>query len=233
MTALEAGLAVVVDLLVAPFHLPPARGLLLVAWAGLFFVHAPLAIRRNHAVITAVETRAVEPLDQLLRKGETSKEVYVLRRLQAERGMAVLGSDTSGTEVTPMPEVRTADATLYCEVDGEGEPVTVLAHGLTNNRNELAAFTSLVPGTKVRFDFRGHGFSRGRPRYGRLPADVRTTNAAVQSGAVVALTLEDRAGAVSLQHGWVSHDLSALATPIVGSTWALATAGRWLSRWTA
>ena len=29
-----------------------------------------------------METRAVEPLDQLLRKGETSKEVYVLRRLQ-------------------------------------------------------------------------------------------------------------------------------------------------------
>src|SRR6185503_6850146 len=31
-----------------------------------------------------LETRAVEPLDQLLRKGETSKEVYVLRRLQGE-----------------------------------------------------------------------------------------------------------------------------------------------------
>ncbi|MGN9892162.1 histidine--tRNA ligase [Micromonospora sp. L31] len=30
-----------------------------------------------------LETRSVEPLDQLLRKGETSKEVYVLRRLQA------------------------------------------------------------------------------------------------------------------------------------------------------
>ncbi len=29
-----------------------------------------------------LETRAVEPLDQLLRKGETSKEVYVLKRLQ-------------------------------------------------------------------------------------------------------------------------------------------------------
>ena len=29
-----------------------------------------------------IETRAVEPMDQLLRKGETSKEVYVLRRLQ-------------------------------------------------------------------------------------------------------------------------------------------------------
>ena len=31
-----------------------------------------------------LETRAVEPLDQLLRKGETSKEVYVLRRLHAD-----------------------------------------------------------------------------------------------------------------------------------------------------
>jgi histidyl-tRNA synthetase len=33
-----------------------------------------------------LETRAVEPLDQLLRKGETSKEVYLLRRLQDEGG---------------------------------------------------------------------------------------------------------------------------------------------------
>jgi histidyl-tRNA synthetase len=31
-----------------------------------------------------LETRAVEPLEQLLRKGEIDKEVYVLRRLQAE-----------------------------------------------------------------------------------------------------------------------------------------------------
>src|SRR3982751_2796624 len=33
---------------------------------------------------TPVETRAVEPLDQLLRKGETDKEIYLLRRLQAD-----------------------------------------------------------------------------------------------------------------------------------------------------
>jgi len=58
-----------------------------------------------------------------------------------------------------VPEVRNDDATLFCEVEGEGQPVTVFAHGLTNNRNELAAFTPLVPGTKVRFDFRGHGRS--------------------------------------------------------------------------
>jgi histidyl-tRNA synthetase len=30
----------------------------------------------------SLETRAIEPLDQLLRKGDTSKEVYVLKRLQ-------------------------------------------------------------------------------------------------------------------------------------------------------
>jgi histidyl-tRNA synthetase len=35
-----------------------------------------------------LHTRAVEPLDQLLRKGETSKEVYLLRRLQAESDQA-------------------------------------------------------------------------------------------------------------------------------------------------
>src|SRR5918997_1787650 len=31
-----------------------------------------------------IETRSVEPLDQLLAKGETDKEIYTLRRLQAE-----------------------------------------------------------------------------------------------------------------------------------------------------
>ncbi|MEO6472967.1 MAG: histidine--tRNA ligase [Aeromicrobium sp.] len=34
----------------------------------------------------SIETRAAEPLDELLRKGEIDKEVYVLRRLQAESG---------------------------------------------------------------------------------------------------------------------------------------------------
>jgi histidyl-tRNA synthetase len=38
-----------------------------------------------------IETRAVEPLDQLLRKGETSNEVYVLRRLQADEQQADAG----------------------------------------------------------------------------------------------------------------------------------------------
>jgi histidyl-tRNA synthetase len=39
----------------------------------------------------SVETRAVEPLEQLLSKGETSKEVYLLRRMQA-------GQDQGGAD---------------------------------------------------------------------------------------------------------------------------------------
>lgn len=35
-----------------------------------------------------IETRAVEPLDQLARKGEIEKEIYVVRRLHAEAGDA-------------------------------------------------------------------------------------------------------------------------------------------------
>ena len=40
-----------------------------------------------------IETRAVEPLEQLLSKGETSKEVYLLRRLHetSEQGHAGIG----------------------------------------------------------------------------------------------------------------------------------------------
>ena len=43
-------------------------------------------IRRTFELygFASLETRAVEPLDRLLRKGETSKEVYLLRRLQED-----------------------------------------------------------------------------------------------------------------------------------------------------
>src|SRR3954470_19278577 len=36
--------------------------------------------------ISSIETRAVEPLEQLLSKGEVDKEVYVVRRLHADAG---------------------------------------------------------------------------------------------------------------------------------------------------
>jgi histidyl-tRNA synthetase len=53
------------------------------------------SIRRTFELhgFASLETRSVEPLDQLLRKGEVDKEVYVLRRLHAgdDEGDAGLG----------------------------------------------------------------------------------------------------------------------------------------------
>src|SRR3954466_11133712 len=45
---------------------------------------------------TPLETRAVEPLETLLSKGETSKEVYLLRRLQEETEAAASADDQLG-----------------------------------------------------------------------------------------------------------------------------------------
>src|SRR5207245_10481269 len=72
------------------------------------------------------------------------------------------GSHPSGGRA--VAELVTEDATLHVEVDGEGEPVTLLAHGLTNSCRELAQLTPLIPGTKVRFCFRGHGHSSSPER---------------------------------------------------------------------
>jgi histidyl-tRNA synthetase len=44
----------------------------------------------------SVETRSVEPLDQLLRKGETDKEIYVLRRLHADEDSATGNGGDAG-----------------------------------------------------------------------------------------------------------------------------------------
>jgi 3-oxoadipate enol-lactonase len=96
-----------------------------------------------------------------------------------------------------VPEVHIDDAVLYVEVDGEGEPVTVVAHGLANNRNELAALTPLVPGTTVRFDFRGHGRSSA-PETGYAFADFARDLDAVATayGATRAIGTSLGAGAI-------------------------------------
>ncbi|HEY7399332.1 MAG TPA: alpha/beta fold hydrolase [Actinomycetota bacterium] len=96
-----------------------------------------------------------------------------------------------------MPEIQTEDAVLHVEIDGEGEPVTVLAHGLTNSCNELAAFTPMVPGTKVRFCFRGHGHS-STPASGYRFADfARDLDAVAASfGATRAVGTSLGAGAI-------------------------------------
>lgn len=52
---------------------------------------------------------------------------------------------------------------LAVEVIGEGEPVSLVAHGITQSRFELSLLAPFIPGTKVLFDFRGHGESEAAP----------------------------------------------------------------------
>jgi 3-oxoadipate enol-lactonase len=97
-----------------------------------------------------------------------------------------------------VPEVVTEEATLHVEIDGEGDPVTVLAHGLTNSCRELAPLTPMVPGTKVRFCFRGHGHSSS-PQRGYRFADFARDLVAVADayGAVNACGTSLGAGALA------------------------------------
>ena len=100
-----------------------------------------------------------------------------------------------------MPEVISRDGTrLHVEVEGEGEPVTVFAHGLTNSCMELAAFTPMAPGTKVRFCFRGHAHSAtpeaGHYRFADFADDLDVVAAAY--GAT-------RAVGTSLGQGAITH----------------------------
>jgi pimeloyl-ACP methyl ester carboxylesterase len=96
-----------------------------------------------------------------------------------------------------VPEIVTEDAVLHVEVDGEGDPVSVLAHGLTNSCRELAMLTPLVPGTKVRFCFRGHGHSSSPERGYRFADFARDLDAvAAEYGAQIAFGTSLGAGAI-------------------------------------
>src|SRR3989441_2305355 len=98
----------------------------------------------------------------------------------------------------PVPELVTSDVTLHVEVDGEGDPVIVLAHGLTNSCRELATLTGFVPGTKVRFCFRGHGHSSSPQRGYRFVDFARDVEAVADSyRAEVAFGTSLGAGAIA------------------------------------
>jgi pimeloyl-ACP methyl ester carboxylesterase len=99
-------------------------------------------------------------------------------------------------------QIATADADLHVELDGGGDPVTVLAHGLTNSCRELAVFTPMLPGTKVRFCFRGHGHS-STPESGYRFADF-----ARDLDAVAAAFGATRAVGTSLGAGAICHLLA-------------------------
>jgi len=55
------------------------------------------------------------------------------------------------------------DCGLWVEVVGSGSPVTVFAHGVTSSIAELEPLATRAPGTRVLFDFRGHGHSESPP----------------------------------------------------------------------
>ncbi|HTG48145.1 MAG TPA: alpha/beta hydrolase [Actinomycetota bacterium] len=100
-----------------------------------------------------------------------------------------------------MPEVIARDGVrLHVEVDGEGPPVTVFAHGLTNSCAELSAFTPAAPGTKVRFCFRGHGHSDVPP-----PGSSRFVDFAGDVDAVARAYGATRAVGTSLGAGAITH----------------------------
>lgn len=97
-----------------------------------------------------------------------------------------------------MPEVVTGDAVLHVEADGDGEPVTILAHGLGNSCRELATVTPFVQGTKVRFCFRGHGHSSSPERGYRFADFARDLDAvAAAYDARVAVGTSLGAGAIA------------------------------------
>ena len=100
-----------------------------------------------------------------------------------------------------MTEVSAPDGTrLHTVVEGEGEPVTVFAHGLTNSCVELAAFTPMLAGTKIRFCFRGHAHS-GTPEAGHY----RFQDFASDVDAVATRYGATRAVGTSLGQGAITH----------------------------
>lgn len=99
-----------------------------------------------------------------------------------------------------MAEITTADGVrLHVEPEGEGDPVTVVAHGLTNSCMELAAFTPFARGTKVRMCLRGHGHSSVPPAgsysFAHYASDVDAVASAY--GATRALGTSLGAGAIT------------------------------------
>jgi pimeloyl-ACP methyl ester carboxylesterase len=55
------------------------------------------------------------------------------------------------------------DSALWVDVLGRGDPISVWAHGVTSSVAELAPMAARTPGTRVLFDFRGHGRSSSPP----------------------------------------------------------------------
>jgi pimeloyl-ACP methyl ester carboxylesterase len=82
---------------------------------------------------------------------------------------------------------------LAVDVIGDGPPVILIGHGLTGSRRDFALLAPFIPGTKVLFDFRGHGDSE-RPPAGsysmnHFAADVDNVAGAFGATALVGVSL--------------------------------------------
>jgi 3-oxoadipate enol-lactonase len=87
---------------------------------------------------------------------------------------------------------------LEWSITGDGEPITVFAHGLGGSIADTRPLGSAVAGRKVFFHFRGHGRSAapgGRWTYADLARDLRAV--ADLSGATRALGVSLGAGALA------------------------------------
>ncbi len=62
-----------------------------------------------------------------------------------------------------MPFLDVPGARVWYEAIGSGGPVTVVAHGLSSSSADLVGLAQGLTGTRVIFDFRGHGRSVAEP----------------------------------------------------------------------
>ena len=91
------------------------------------------------------------------------------------------------------------DCGLWVETIGSGEPVTVYAHGVTSSTAELEPLAARAPGTRVLFDFRGHGHSETPPEsagYDHASMRRDLEHVADRYGATHALGISMGAGAI-------------------------------------
>lgn len=88
---------------------------------------------------------------------------------------------------------------LHVDVLGEGDPVTVFAHGLASSSEDLRALAAYVAGTVVLFDWRGHGRSDVPPPeagYDHHAVREDLQSVAERFGATRALGVSMGAGAI-------------------------------------
>ncbi|WP_206502809.1 alpha/beta fold hydrolase [Streptomyces chrestomyceticus] len=90
-------------------------------------------------------------------------------------------------------QLRTPEADLEYLILGSGEPVTVFAHGLAGTMDELRGMAGGVQGTRVLFNFRGHGGSTCRPEavngYAGLADDLRAMAAHTGARRILGLSM--------------------------------------------